>query len=157
MNYGIFKNNAVFTKSKFRFCTLHLFICGDIRPWRQGYADKSLIGRDEWLQVCGRQNQMVCCGLHSRPSAGQQHDITYLQMSTPPPPPPSLLLISVSGCAAADPSLFETRRELMVMSQLPPPKAASQAHDFLCRTQAPFVRPQVTHDPWTPSPTDPLG
>lgn len=28
----------------------------------------------------------------------------------------------------------------------------SQAHDFLCRTQAPFVRPQVTHDPLSTGP-----
>lgn len=70
-------------------------------------------------------------------------------------PPPSLslslLLINVSGCADADPSLLETRRESMVMSQLPL-QTPSQAHDFLCRTQAPFVRPQVTHDPFSSRP-----
>ena len=73
--------------------------------------------------------------------------------------PPSLLhppSYECVRCAAADPSLLETRRELMVMSQLPQPRTPSQAHDLLCRTQAPFVRPQVTHDPLTFS-SAPLG
>lgn len=54
------------------------------------------------------------------------------------PPPPDRLLISVSGCAAADPSLLETRRELMIMSQLPPPETPPR-HMTFCAGLKPLL------------------
>lgn len=162
MNYSIIKNHGLFTQWKFRFmlakaefCTLYLFIGGHIRPWRQGYASLSLIG---WMAAMGCRWEAV----KIRWSAvGSKRDCLLgssmlLHICRCPPPllSRSLLLISVSGFAAADSSLLETRQELMVMSQLPWLKTPSHAHNFLCRNQSPFVRPQVTRDP---SPADPWG
>lgn len=118
------------------------------------------------MQMVGRLNQPICCMFDSRPCSAQQHAATLLQMSTTNPHfyislsatfhpghSPTEGRVSVSGCTDAGPSLLVARRELMVMSQLLP--APIPRHMTLYRTQTPFVRPQVTHNPAALSQSDP--
>lgn len=94
------------------------------------------------MQMEGRLNQPVCCRLDSRLCSGQQHAVTYLQMSATLP----LFLMEVSGCADADPSLLGTRRELMIMSPpSPSPKPLPDAWLFV-QGSSPFCN--ATGDPW---------
>lgn len=62
----------------------------------------------------------------------------------------SLLLIGVSACAAASPSLLETRRELMVMSQLPPTKTLLPGTWLFVQDSSAFCK--ATGDPWPLNP-----
>lgn len=96
------------------------------------------------MQMEGRLNQPVRCRLDSRLRSGQQHAVTYLQMSATLP----LFLMDVSRCADADPSLLETRRELMIMSHPPTsPKPLPGAWLFV-QDSSPFCK--ATGDPWPP-------
>lgn len=151
---------------KAELCTLHLFICWYeprlpftlrlcfpiwLNEWLQwdadGWQPKSADLLHAWQQTL--LSAAACCCI----STDVHHQPPSLCCFLSWPLSRWGISVSVSGCTDADPSLLEARRELMAIRLLLP-APHSQAHDFLCGAQAPFVRPQVTPDPLALPPPD---
>lgn len=109
----------------------------------------SLIGLNEWLQwdADGKPPESAGPLQTWQQTAFWAAACCYISTDVRYPPPLSHGSVGMCRCWS-----IIVRDQARADDNESPPPNPSQAHDFLCRTQAPFVRPQVTHDPLSTGP-----
>lgn len=105
----------------------------------------SLIGLNEWLQwdADGRPPESAALLRAWQQTVFWAAACCYISTDVRHPPPPSHGRVGMCRCW----SIIVRHQARADDNESPPPSKPLPGAWLLCRTQAPFVRPQVTHDP----------